>query len=140
MKPMKSREIFGLAARNRVVSETGMSAHGVQVKAIVASRPSSSERGILFQHYRVDAATLKGGGGGKAGRSGTDDHDGGLRHRSLLAQSSATIARPASELKSVSASGHANITEKDINHCAICEKRSGLRCPAPSKCAYRRPS
>lgn len=33
------------------------------------------------------------------------------------------IARPASELKSVNISGHANITEKDINHCAICEKR-----------------
>jgi hypothetical protein len=58
----------------------------VQVKAVVASRPSTSERGILFKHYRVDPATLKGGGGGKAGSSGTDNHDGGLRHRSLLAQ------------------------------------------------------
>ncbi len=88
-----AREIFGFAARDRVVSETGMGAHGVQVKAIVASRPSTSERGILFKHHRVDPATLQGGGGGKAGRSGADNHDGGLRHRSLQAQSSATIVR-----------------------------------------------
>ena len=60
-----------------------MRAHGVQVKAIVTSRPSTSERRILFKHYRVDPATLKGSGGGKAGRSGTDYHDGGLRHRSF---------------------------------------------------------
>jgi hypothetical protein len=68
------------------MSETGVRAHGVQMKAIVASRPSTSERGILFKHHRVDPATLKCGGGGKAGRSGADNHDGGLRHRSLLAQ------------------------------------------------------
>jgi hypothetical protein len=58
-----------------------MRAHGVQVKAIVTPRPSTSERGILFKHYRVDPAALKGSGGGKAGRSGADNHDGSLRHR-----------------------------------------------------------
>jgi len=39
-----------------------------QTKAIIASRPSTSYRGILFKQYRVDPATLKGGGGGQAGR------------------------------------------------------------------------
>src|SRR5450631_1691282 len=64
-----------------------MRAHGVQMKAIVvASRPSTAELGILFEQYRDDPAMLKGGGGGKAARSGADDHDGGLRHHSLPAQ------------------------------------------------------
>src|ERR1700693_1748614 len=36
----------------------------------------------------------------------------------------AVLARPARELKSVKTSGHANITEKDISHCAVCEKRN----------------
>jgi hypothetical protein len=50
------------------------------MKAIVATRPSTSDRGILFKQYWVDPAMLKSGGGGKAGGSGTDNHDGGLRH------------------------------------------------------------
>jgi hypothetical protein len=58
-----------------------MRTHGVQTKAIIASRPSTSERGILVKHYRVDPATLKRSGGGKTGRTGADNHDGGLRHR-----------------------------------------------------------
>jgi hypothetical protein len=64
------------------MSEAGKRTHGVQMKVIIAPRPRTPDRSVLFKYHWVDSAALQGSGSGEAGCSGADDYDGGLRHRS----------------------------------------------------------